>query len=637
VKPEEGQLEAHWRLIADGLVVARDDDRATVPTADDVFAAEFRTPATSGDGPHYPPPSGELTEVTFSRIPLDISAILVPPGREPFLTVRLSASRRGREWDVTQAVLLGADHAVCDGVWYPFRPGVLGEILALLDGTDVVLGESLSLGQYLDLAREARDSGILEDRVGNGAEFWSQYEVGELRVPPLFEGIMYPYQLAGYRWLSFVGDESLGGILADEMGLGKTVQVIALMLRVSDSPGGACLVVCPATLLENWRREIERFAPSLAVCVHRGASRTGRPSTLMEADVVITSYETACHDVELFRMIDWCVLVADEAQAIKNPKARRTKALKALPRRCSIAVTGTPLENRLTDVWSLCDFVMSGYLGTQREFENRFDDSVGSAGQLEPMISPLLLRRRVRDVAKDLPELIDTPEAIELDETASARYQELLSEARGRFSGAFDLGVLATLRMYCAHPFLIDSSDGDLAEASTKYRRMLELLQEMADSGEKALVFCAFRKMLDLIVADLNRRGLPTSWIDGRIPVAARQAVIDEFSELSGPGALVLNPHAAGTGLNIVAANHVIHYTLEWNPAVIDQASARAYRRGQDRPVSVHRLFHSSTVEDVMNDRLQHKRDLADTAIVGIDGRSESLRDLVKALNLSPT
>ena len=326
---------------------------------------------------------------------------------------------------------------------------------------------------------------------------------------------------------------------------GRRLQIIAVLTRIAEAHRGPCLVVCPATICENWRRELLRFAPSLRVALHRGPHRTGFPKTLEAADVTVTSYDTATRDLGLLCLVPWHAVILDEAQAIKNPDARRSKALKGLPRRCAIAVTGTPVENRLGDAWSLCDFVMPGDLGSLGGFEGSFDDTVSAAAQLEPLISPLLLRRRVRNVASDLPALIDTPEAIELDERAAQRYRQLLEDARARFKGAFDLGVLMALRQFCAHPFLIDGANGDPAEASTKYRRLLELLQEIIDCGEKVLVFCGFRAMIDLVAADFTRRGLPANWIDGRVPVQMRQPIIDRFSAAEGAAALVLNPRAA--------------------------------------------------------------------------------------------
>ena len=572
---------SRWQLVANGATVVFEGESPFVPSAAEIFAAEFRSAHSLRGLPVPSRPSEDLPTVSFSELPFDVVAVLMQSeaGSDP--EVRLVASRRGREWDVTDAALAGADHAVRDGTWRGFRPGVVEDVQSVLAAAGARIGSTLGLRQYLDLCRVARDGGPIEDRVEGGAEAWSGLDSEEFATPQRFVGRLYPYQFAGYRWLSFVGDEGLGGILADEMGLGKTVQVITMLLRLSESSAGPSLVVCPATLVENWRRELAQFAPTLSVYLHRGSARTGFPSVLRKTDVTVTSYEIVNIDRALLDMVPWQAVVVDEAQAIKNPEALRTNAIKQLPRRCAVAVTGTPLENRLRDVWSICDFVMPGYLGDLDSFEQRFDDSVGAATRLEPFISPLMLRRRIKDVATDLPELIDTPEAIEMDESAAARYAELVQEARGSFRGSFDLGVLAKLRMFCAHPFLIDGPSGDPARSSTKYTRLLQILQAIADCGEKALIFCAFRKMLDLAVDDLNRRGLPTSWIDGRIPVPHRQPMIDAFSEMEGAAVLVLNPHAAGVGLNIVAANHVIHYTLEWNPAVIDQASARAYRRGR--------------------------------------------------------
>jgi SNF2 family DNA or RNA helicase len=355
--------------------------------------------------------------------------------------------------------------------------------------------------------------------------------------------------------------------------------------------------------------------------------------------VVIASFETAVADISLFRNVRWDLLILDEAQGIKNPTAKRSIQLKTIPRNIAIAVTGTPVENRLKDLWSITDFAVPSLLGQLREFEKRHPDTIDGAALLEPIISPIILRRRVAEVAQDLPERIDIPQPLELDTASADAYEQIRVAAAAENSGAATITALTKLRMFCTHPWLADSLRDvpDAAQCSVKFSRLLEILEEIISEGGKALIFTSYQQSIDILVSEIpSRTGIPADYIDGRVPVPERQAKVDAFTALPSSAVLVLNPKAAGTGLNITAANHVIHYNLEWNPAVEDQASARAHRRGQTRPVTVHRFFYINTVEDVIDDRMKRKRELATTAIVGTDGSKQEMDDILRALRISP-
>ena len=266
-----------------------------------------------------------------------------------------------------------------------------------------------------------------------------------------------------------------------------------------------------------------------------------------------------------------------------------------------------------------------------------YADNVADAAALEPLVTPLILRRRVADVAGDLPRRIDIPQPVELSEQGAVRYEALRAQILTEYGAAATLVALTKLRMYCAHPFLIDGHEGDPPFHSTKYARLVEILDEIFANGEKVLIFTSYTKMADILFDDIKTRySLPCDVIDGRTPVAERQPTIDRFGLVVGAAALILNPRAAGTGLNITAANHVIHYNLEWNPAVEDQATARAHRRGQVLPVTVHRLFHPGTVEEVIDQRTQRKRAVASEAVIGTEGRGGDLSDIMRAIQLSP-
>lgn len=438
-------------------------------------------------------------------------------------------------------------------------------------------------------------------------------------------------------FLSAVARESIGCVLADEMGLGKTLQVIALLSIEKAAARGPNLIVCPATLLENWRREIAAFAPHLLTLVHSGFTRTGNPVVFASYDVVVVSYETAVRDEPLLSSAVWNVLALDEAQNIKNPDAQRTAAVKGLPRRVSLAVTGTPVENKLTDLWSIADFALPGLLGSRKDFETAYDDSHEDASRLAPVVAPILLRRRVADVARDLPPRIDIPQVLSMTRQMASLYEDIRKEIADTYGTSATLVALGKLRQFCAHPRLLGISWEDPAKGMPKYQRLVEILEEIFAHGQKALVFSSFTGMADILLEDIPKR-FPSAWagvIDGRVPVEDRQALVDRFSEHDGFGFLALNPKAAGVGLNITAANHVIHYNPEWNPAVEDQASARAHRRKQKLPVTVHHLFFADSVEEVVADRLDLKRMIAGGAVVGHKGTSDA-SDIARALMISP-
>jgi SNF2 family DNA or RNA helicase len=500
-------------------------------------------------------------------------------------------------------------------------------------------GGEMPLGSYLKLLVRRSELVIrlvLETEVNEGIPTIPDEE-GLANSLLELNATLYPYQKTGVSWLLGITRESLGGILGDEMGLGKTLQIIALFHSEIQQGRTQHLVVAPVTIIENWRREIRRFAPGIKVVAHQGKDRTGFPKNLEGVDVVLTSYDTVVRDLAMFQMIKWGVVVLDEAQAIKTPGTQRTQAVKKLHRTVGIAVTGTPVENRLLDLWSIMDFTLPGHLGTQADFISRFVDSVDDAEELEPLVSPLMLRRRVAEVAKDLPPRVDIPQILELTETESALYEAIRKRTEDEFGQTAALVNLTRLRMFCAHPNLSDEGRDLPPLHSAKLNRLIEILEEVFQQGEKALVFTSYKKMADLIAETIRKVFLAnTETLDGRRVISERQPLIDRFTSDPGLRCLVLNPKAAGAGLNITAANHVIHYNPEWNPATEDQATARSYRRGQVRPVTVHRLIYGGTVEEVILDRLERKRNLAEAAVVGAAGDEPDHADIIRALTMSP-
>jgi SNF2 family DNA or RNA helicase len=457
---------------------------------------------------------------------------------------------------------------------------------------------------------------------------------------------LFPYQAKGVRWMRDTIRHTGGIILADEMGLGKTIQVIALLLFDRPNPTAPALIICPTTLIANWRREILRFGPDLSVLIHRGSHRTGTPSGLKRADVVICTYDTVVNDAAIFQGVEWSWLICDEAQAVKNPDAQRRIAVASIPRRRTIPMTGTPVETSLQDLWSLTDLAIPGLLGTRDAFLDNYPDNATSARTLADITAPIVLRRRVADVAADLPERRDIDVPLELGDDLAARYQEVLTDTLQRYPTAGALVATGQLQLFCAHPWLQGANEPDSNDDASiqvrasmplmtpKLERTVALLEEAFLSGKKVLIFAIFNRCGDLIKE--AGKALPTAFwgaINGSTPQLQRMQIVDDFSNHKGPACLVLNPKAAGTGLNITAATIVIHYTQTWNPALEAQASARAHRLGQTEPVTIYRLFYEDTVERVMIDRSAWRSELGNDA-VPISTRENS--DLRRALSLVP-
>ena len=584
--------------------------------------------------------SGEAAQIEFCPYPVLIVSVVTdaPDGGLPSITLEIE-TQDGKRYPVSSKIL-ETGHVVVDGTWYPVSAETIEETRNLFRETGV--DECLRVGtlkSLLSLKSRSATEGPVTDRTSTGTEATARLARQPDAAPANVKATLYPYQKDGWQWLSFVVREQLGGLLADEMGLGKTLQVISV---IADPGQGRSLtnvlVVAPGSLLENWVREIAKFSPGLKVLKHHGAFRTGRPAELKPFDVVVTSYDTVIRDLSLLKMIDWHAVILDEAQNIRNPEANRTQSVKRLPRKVGLAMTGTPVENRLTDLWSIMDFVVPDYLDELSLFRSTYEESVDSARSLEPLISPLMLRRTVEEVADDLPDRIDIPEVVELTDEEAAEYERTRQEIFDEYGRSASLVSLTSLRIFCAHPAILERTGEEFRSvAFSKFERLKEILAEIADNGDKAIVFTSYTDMADRIRAFVTQDlGLFSDTLDGRLPIDDRQPLIDSFTDVEGPAVLVLNPKAGGSGLNITAANHVIHYNLEWNPALEDQASARAHRRGQTRPVTVRRLFCAGTVEEVVNERVKRKRQVSGAAIVGVEGQERDYEDIVAALERSP-
>jgi SNF2 family DNA or RNA helicase len=577
---------------------------------------------------------------------LDPLLVIHRRGRLYAVALEARLMRRGVELRLTAP---GLDFSwVHDGnVIYPLPNGVAADVASRLAGLDPF---NLSFPQILALERSSDGQVAIELHAsvlesGNVAAG----RTAKTSVPGL-QATLFPYQAHGVAWISETLQLTGGLILADEMGLGKTIQIIGAMLLDPPQSSAPALVLCPTSLIANWVRELHRFAPSLSVAVHRGPDRARLHHYLQKSQVVITTYETAVNDLVLFRAFEWSWLVLDEAQAVKNPDSRRRRAVAKIPRRRTIPVTGTPVENHLLDLWSLADLAVPGLLGAREVFELRFPDTDDAARALSEFTGPAVLKRMVRDVAQDLPKRRDIPVPIELGASLARDYNAVLEETLERYPTAGALVATGQLQLFCAHPWLrsphgtaknwedrVEIAGQAVQKLMTpKIERTLQLLAEAFAHRRKVLVFANFNACGELLKQAADLTGVPPAlWmaINGSTPGEDRQPIVDEFSAHDGPAVLILNPRAAGAGLNITAATIVIHYTQVWNPALEQQASARAYRLGQKEPVTIYHMFYVDTVEEVMMERVQRRRKMGAMAVPA-SGKQRA--DLAKALTLRP-
>ncbi|GAB2638597.1 DEAD/DEAH box helicase [Kribbella swartbergensis] len=434
------------------------------------------------------------------------------------------------------------------------------------------------------------------------------------------------YQRRGVAWMAQLAELGLGGCLADDMGLGKTIQVIALHLQLRGR--GPTLVVCPSTLLGTWEREFDRFAPDVPTRRYHGAGRT--LSDLAPDEVVLTTYGVVRQDHQVLGEVFWGLAVADEAQHAKNPLSRTARALRTLPSATRIALTGTPVENRLSELWSILDWAAPGLLGTLDRFRHdvavpveRYHDEEATA-RLARVTRPFLLRRRKSDpgIAPELPQKTEHDVVVPLTVEQATLYQAVAKETLAKIESAegiarrgLVLSLLTQLKQVCNHPAQFLHEPGPLERRSGKLAALDELLDVILAEGESVLIFSQYVEMCRLIEAHLAARRIKTLFLHGGIGVRKREELVGQF-QAGEAQVFLLSLKAGGVGLTLTRATHVVHYDRWWNPAVEDQATDRAYRIGQDRPVQVHRLVTENTLEDRISTVIAAKRDLAD-AVVG--------------------
>ncbi|MFD0066008.1 SNF2-related protein [Streptomyces sp. NPDC056690] len=438
------------------------------------------------------------------------------------------------------------------------------------------------------------------------------------------------YQVRGLNWLARMTSLGLGACLADDMGLGKTITLIALHLHRQTAPETAAptLVVCPTSLMGNWQREIEKFAPGTPVRRFHGGRRS--LEDLAAGEFVLTTYGTMRLDAAQLAGVDWGMVVTDEAQHVKNPHSATAKELRTIGARARVALTGTPVENNLSELWAILDWATPGLLGKLGTFRTRYARAVeegkdpAAAQRLSQLVRPFLLRRRKSDpgIAPELPPKTETDRAVSLTTEQTGLYEAVVRETLAEISGTDGIArrglivkLLTGLKQICNHPaqFLKEEAPR-IPGRSGKLELLDELLDTILSEDASVLVFTQYVQMGRLIEQHLAARGVASQFLHGGTPIAAREAMVGRFQEGEVP-VFLLSLKAAGTGLNLTRAEHVVHYDRWWNPAVEAQATDRAYRIGQNRPVQVHRLIAEGTIEDRIADMLVRKRELADSVL----------------------
>ena len=560
------------------------------------------------------------------------------------------------------------------GRWVELRPEDLTQADAILDQPpppgDVSLLDALQLALAprptapdlagdIDVDVEVNTTGWLSKLVAELRHGETQTEASE---PPGFQGQLRPYQKRGVAWLAALRRHGLGACLADDMGLGKTPQLIALLLHqpraaLTGAPQPA-LVICPTSVVANWRRELDKFAPGLRVLVHHGAGRQKQDFAALAAqhDVVVTSYSLLHRDVDTLAAVEWGDLVLDEAQNVKNAATHVARSARRLPARWRAALTGTPIENRLSDLWSIFQILNPGYLGSREAFQRRFAGRIERAAlsaagsgtpsssaatrQLKSLVSPFILRRLKTDptVIQDLPEKVEIKTFCHLTREQATLYEAIVRDALREIDAATGLtrrgrilAALTKLKQICDHPALFLHDESQLHDRSGKLTRLCEMLEEIDAAGERALVFTQYAEMGHLLKRHLETVfDRPILYLHGGTAAAERERLIDRFQAPASsdadetPLAFILSVKAGGTGLNLTRASEVFHFDRWWNPAVENQATDRAFRIGQTQRVQVYKFVCAGTFEEVLDELIARKTGLAASVVPTSSASGES-------------
>jgi superfamily II DNA or RNA helicase len=533
-----------------------------------------------------------------------------------------------------------------DGTYAPIKSDDVGSVLERMAEIFAGVGDDKHVplsqaGRVQDLMRLVSDQNVHSSVKNIFGKLEDLGEIESIAKPRSLRASLRPYQKDGFSWLVFLHNLGTGGILADDMGLGKTLQAIALLLWVKGKQGqGLNLVVAPTSVVQNWAREIEKFAPGFKTVLWQGPDRHEQKEELEDADVMITSYALLRRDEEFLQSLDLRYVILDEAQHIKNPMSATARAAKRLKGERRLAMTGTPIENRLSEIWSIFDYVSPGLLNSLSSFEEKYarpiergDDK--TAARLRSTIHPFVLRRTKSEVAKDLPEKIIQEMVVPMAEEQSKLYKQILRQVRESVLSEVEkqgiqkssiqiLAALTRLRQVACDPRLL-GLEGNFEEESGKLNALKEIVSEAAAGGHKVLIFSQFVSMLKLIKEGFEADKIKYSYLDGS--TKNRQELVDEFNADESITVFLISLKAGGTGLNLTGADTVIHFDPWWNPAVEDQATDRAHRIGQTKVVNVYRLVAKSTVEEKILQLSDKKRELVanvlSTEDVGLKGMTK--------------
>jgi len=536
-----------------------------------------------------------------------------------------------------------------DGTYAPLDPEKVGDVLTRMAEIYATGGATDKLplsqaGRVQDLLKMVENAKVSASAKTLFKKIENVDAIPSVAKPRTLKADLRPYQKEGFSWLVFLHELNSGGILADDMGLGKTIQTIALLLWAKGKYKRKLnLVVAPTSVVPNWEREISKFAPSLKTVVWQGPNRHQRVPELEKADVMITSYALLRRDEEMLQELDLRYVILDEAQHIKNPMSQTARSAKKLRSERRLALTGTPIENRLSELWSIFDFVSPGLLGQLKQFEERIARPIDrgdmeTAARLRNTIKPFVMRRVKSDVAADLPDKIEQEMIVPLSEEQSKLYKQILREVRKSVLSEVEkqgvaksqiqiLAALTRLRQVACDPRLMKLPDTDFgADDSGKLGALLEIIDEAIDGGHRALVFSQFVTMLDFIREALDAEGVKYEYLDGS--TKDRIERVDRFNDDTSTPVFLISLKAGGTGLNLTGADTVIHFDPWWNPAVEDQATDRAHRIGQTKNVNVYKLIAAGTVEEKILELSQKKRELVSN-VLSTEG--SPLKGLTKA------
>ena len=512
----------------------------------------------------------------------------------------------------------------------------------------------------LALGADAADAGVSVGAIDASGWFESLLEqlntpsaIEDAPPPSGFSGTLRPYQGRGYSWMAFLREWGLGACLADDMGLGKTVQALALLERNREVNGGCpSLLVCPTSVVGNWQRETSRFAPELPVMVHHGTSRSKGAAFAKQAKkagLVISSYGLLHRDLDTLKRVEWDSVILDEAQNVKNPGTKQSQAARSLPAAHRIALTGTPVENNIGDLWAIMEFLNPGFLGSQAAFKRTFfvpiqvQRDAEASDRLRRLTGPFVLRRLKTDksIISDLPDKMEmkvysnlTPEQASLYAAVLKEVENTLDEAEGMERRGLILATLGRLKQACNHPAHLLGDNSALPGRSGKLSRLTEMLEEAAQIGDASLIFTQYAEMGKLLKRHLQDAfGREALFLHGGLAKNKRDAMVERFQSPDGPELFILSLKAGGTGLNLTRANRVFHFDRWWNPAVEDQATDRAFRIGQSKDVHVHKFVCVGTMEEKIDEMIERKREIAEEVVGTGEGwitelSTQELKDL---------